>query len=121
MDAPAGDITGATERPSIVRDLGVLTQAGTKFTTIYADPPWPYHNTAARGAAENHYPTPSLEAIRSEPLPELAHSPPQRTQQETVCFPRPDSPGPYLEMYGREEQRDCGWTVCGDQIERRLF
>ena len=31
------------------------------------------------------------------------------------------SPGPYLEMYGREELRDSEWTVYGNQIERRLF
>ena len=28
--------------PSIVRDLGVLIEQGAKFSTIYADPPWPY-------------------------------------------------------------------------------
>jgi N6-adenosine-specific RNA methylase IME4 len=31
------------------------------------------------------------------------------------------SPGPYLEMYGREELPNSNWTVYGDQIERRLF
>lgn len=31
------------------------------------------------------------------------------------------SPGPYLELYGREEQPGTGWTVYGDQVERRLF
>ena len=31
------------------------------------------------------------------------------------------SPGPYLELYGREEQPDSGWTVYGNQVERRLF
>ncbi len=31
------------------------------------------------------------------------------------------SPGPYLELYGREELRDSAWTVYGNQIERRLF
>ena len=31
------------------------------------------------------------------------------------------SPGPYLELYGREEQPNCGWTVYGNQVERRLF
>lgn len=31
------------------------------------------------------------------------------------------SPGPYLELYGREEQPGARWTVYGDQVERRLF
>ena len=31
------------------------------------------------------------------------------------------SPGPYLELYGREEQPSSGWTVYGNQVERRLF
>jgi N6-adenosine-specific RNA methylase IME4 len=31
------------------------------------------------------------------------------------------SPGPYLELYGREELPDSDWTVYGNQVERRLF
>ena len=31
------------------------------------------------------------------------------------------SPGPYLEMYGREELPGGSWTVYGNQVERRLF
>lgn len=31
------------------------------------------------------------------------------------------SPGPYLELYGREEQPNTEWTVFGNQVERRLF
>ena len=31
------------------------------------------------------------------------------------------SPGPYLELYGREEQPRTQWTVYGNQVERRLF
>jgi len=31
------------------------------------------------------------------------------------------SPGPYLELYGREEQPRSQWTVYGNQVERRLF
>jgi N6-adenosine-specific RNA methylase IME4 len=31
------------------------------------------------------------------------------------------SPGPYLELYGREELPGTAWTVFGDQVERRLF
>lgn len=31
------------------------------------------------------------------------------------------SSGPYLELYGREEQPNTDWTVYGNQVERRLF
>jgi N6-adenosine-specific RNA methylase IME4 len=31
------------------------------------------------------------------------------------------SPGPYLELYGREEQPRTEWTVYGNQVERKLF
>lgn len=31
------------------------------------------------------------------------------------------SPGPYLELYGREEQPGTEWTVYGNQVERKLF
>lgn len=31
------------------------------------------------------------------------------------------SPGPYLELYGREEIPNSTWTVYGNQVERRLF
>ncbi len=31
------------------------------------------------------------------------------------------SPGPYLELFGREELPASDWTVFGDQVERRLF
>ena len=29
--------------------------------------------------------------------------------------------GPYLEVYGREEQPNTDWTIHGIQVERRLF
>jgi len=31
------------------------------------------------------------------------------------------SPGPYLELYGREELPNSAWTVYGNRIEKRLF
>ncbi len=34
-----------------------------KFSTFVADPPWQYGNTSTRGAAENHYPTMSIEEL----------------------------------------------------------
>lgn len=193
---PTGTPVGCPSLPSIVRDLGELVEKEAKFSTVYADPPWPYSNTAARGAAENHYRTMTLEAIRSEPVKELvtadAHlhlwttnaflceafdvirawgfryksclvwikpqlgmgnywrvsheylllgvrgSLPFRDRtcrswlmtRRTVHSRKPFafreliervSPGPYLELYGREEQPRSEWTVYGNQVERRLF
>ncbi len=186
----------APSLPNIVRDLGQLVTSGARFPTIYADPPWPYSNTAARGAAENHYRTMTLIAIRSDPVSALAadHAhlhlwttnaflreafdvihdwgfrykscliwvKPQlgmgnywrvsheylllgvrgnlpfqdrtcrswQSVRRTVHSRKPFhfrgliervSPGPYLELYGREEQPHSGWTVYGNQVERRLF
>ena len=194
------DRTGATANrlalPSIVRNLGVLLEQGAKFSTIYADPPWPYSNRASRGAAENHYRTMPVEAICDEPVEQLAAdnahlhlwttngflreafdvieawgfqykscliwTKPQlgmgnywRVSHEyvllgvrgrlpfrdhscqswlsaprTIHSRKPSavralvervSPGPYLELYGREHRLGSGWTVYGDQVERRLF
>src|SRR5690606_16151375 len=62
---------GGIVLPSRVLDLRSLVERDAKFATVYADPPWPYSNTAARGAAENHYRTLSLDAIRNEPVKDL--------------------------------------------------
>lgn len=42
-----------------------------KFSPVYADPPWPYQNRAARGAAEDHSRTMILEDIRGTPVPQI--------------------------------------------------
>lgn len=182
--------------PAIVRSLSALIERRLKFSTIYADPPWPYTNTAARGAAENHYRTMSLKDIRDEPVRELSAADAHLHLWTTNAFLREAfdvirawgfrykscllwikpqigmgnywrvsheflllgtrgnlpfqdntcrswqmarrtthsrkpfafrrlieqvSPGPYLELYGREEQPRSQWTVYGNQVERRLF
>ena len=182
--------------PTIVRDLDQLLRNGVRFSTVYADPPWPYCNTAARGAAEKHYRTMSMDDILNEPIKDLvadnAHLhlwttnaflreafdvihawgfrfksclvwvKPQlgmgnywrvsheflllgvrgnlpfrdktirswQSVRRTIHSRKPFlfreliervSPGPYLELYGREEQPSSGWTVYGNQVERRLF
>ena len=188
---------GITPKPTtVVRDLSQLVNSGRRFRTIYADPPWPYSNTAARGAAENHYRTMTLDDIRGEVVKDLveadAHlhlwttnaflreafdvirawgfkykscliwTKPQlgmgnywrvsheylllgvrgnlpfrdrtvrswQTARRTVHSRKPFlfrglieqvSPGPYLELYGREEHPNTDWTVYGNQVERRLF
>ncbi len=55
-----------------MRDLSVLVARGVRFSTIYADPPWRYENTAARGAAERHYRTMTVEEIAALPVVQLA-------------------------------------------------
>lgn len=182
--------------PSIVRDLNVLLSQGARFPTVYADPPWPYTNTSAHGAAEHHYRTMTLKEIRAEPVKKLAADNAhlhlwttnaflreafdvirawgfqyksclvwikpqlgmgnywrvsheylllgvrgklpfrdhtcrswhiaQRTVHSRKPFPfraliERVSPAPYLELYGREEHPHTGWTVYGNQVERRLL
>ena len=47
----------------VTRNLEALAARGLKFGTVYADPPWAYQNTVARGAAEDHYRTMTLDGI----------------------------------------------------------
>lgn len=187
------DICG---RPSIVRELSTLIHRELKYSTVHADPPWRYANAASRAAAENHYPTMSLDEICSEPVehlieniahlhlwttnaflreafevieawgfqykscliwikPQLGMGNYWRVSHEFLLLgvrgslPFQDkacrswvlerrsihsrkpyrirklieqvSPGPYLELYGREEIPNSQWTVYGNQVERRLF
>jgi N6-adenosine-specific RNA methylase IME4 len=182
--------------PSIVTKLETLLVAKSRFATIYADPPWSYTNKAARGAADNHYATLTVDEICNQPVAKLAATDahlhlwttngflreaflvmdawefrfksclvwikPQlgmgnywrvsheflllgirgnmpfadNTCRRWLLHPRSQhskkpfavraliervSPGPYLELFGREEQPRTEWTVYGNQVERRLF
>ena len=183
-------------RPSIATNLTPLVDAGVRFRTVYADPPWQYSNIASRGAANNHYTTLGIKEICAEPVCELvdddAHLHLRTTNgflreaftvieawgfqyKSCMVWVKPQlgmgnywrvsheflllgvrgscpfgdnscrswvlnrrsqhskkpfafreliervSPGPYLELYGREEQPRTEWTVYGNQVERRLF
>jgi N6-adenosine-specific RNA methylase IME4 len=55
----------------VTRNLEALAARGLKFGTVYADPPWAYQNTAARGAAEDHYRTMTLDDICGLAVPKL--------------------------------------------------
>ena len=66
--------SGRRERP----DLKVIGNDGMAhvdeptpdvFSAIVIDPPWRYDNVATRGAAEDHYPTMSLEELAALELP----------------------------------------------------
>jgi N6-adenosine-specific RNA methylase IME4 len=184
------------QRPSITHDLSELVDEGLRYSTIYADPPWQYENTASRGAASNHCPTMSVGELCEMPIRLLAEAnshlhlwttngflrdafdvmqawgfaykscfvwvKPQlgmgnywRVSHEFLLFgirgsltfrentlhswlsaPRTRhskkpcairllveraSPGPYLELFGREELPNSAWTVFGNEIARRLF
>lgn len=43
-----------------------------KYTVIYADPPWKYQQKSVSGAAENHYPTMSIQELCELPIEQLA-------------------------------------------------
>lgn len=43
-----------------------------KYSVIYADPPWRYAQKGLQGAAENHYPTMSIEELYALPVADLA-------------------------------------------------
>ena len=70
-----------------VDDLDALVSKGITFSTILADPPWPYREGGVRGAAAKHYGTIPLQDIATLPVPQLAQLPllgpgvrPQRRQ-----------------------------------------
>lgn len=43
-----------------------------QYSIIYADPPWRYSAKKVQGAAENHYPTMSIEELCALPVADLA-------------------------------------------------
>ena len=43
-----------------------------QYPIIYADPPWRYTAKKVQGAAENHYPTMSINELCALPVAELA-------------------------------------------------
>ena len=43
-----------------------------KYSIVYADPPWRYSAKNVQGAAENHYPTMSIEELCALPVADLA-------------------------------------------------
>ena len=52
--------------------LEQLIDAGKKFGTVYADPPWSYGNQATRSSTDKHYKTMPLADICSLPIEQLA-------------------------------------------------
>ena len=68
-----GSVQTRSEHPDrIVTSLQTLIDAGRRYSTIYADPPWKYDNQGTRAATNNHYPTMTVEQIAAEPVADLA-------------------------------------------------
>ena len=62
------------------------------YEIIYADPPWRYSAKKVRGAAENHYPTMSIDELCALPVAELAAKdsapiPPHRQLSAMIRIP----------------------------------
>jgi N6-adenosine-specific RNA methylase IME4 len=55
-----------------ISNLNCLLETSRMFGTIYADPPWKYDNTAARGSAGKHYGCMTVDEICALPIDRLA-------------------------------------------------
>ena len=55
------------------REPAPITSMG-PFSVILADPPWPFDDAEPTRAVENHYPTPTLDEIKSLPVPAATDS-----------------------------------------------
>jgi N6-adenosine-specific RNA methylase IME4 len=58
----------APERGCTLGDLQALAASGSRFGTVYADPPWPYGNQATRASTGRHYRTMAVEDIAALPV-----------------------------------------------------
>jgi N6-adenosine-specific RNA methylase IME4 len=54
-------VRGASDNSAEPSEVSALPRG--QFRTIVADPPWRYGNTRTRGAAEDHYPTMTIEEL----------------------------------------------------------
>ena len=99
------------------------------YEIIYADPPWRYSAKKVQGAAENHYPTMSIEELCALPVADLAakdadihqfiispieaHSKkPDETRDKIVALM---GDRPRVELFAR--QTPPGWDVWGNEVE----
>ena len=69
VDLP--DLTAKTPGRTASR-LEDLLDAGERFGTLYADPPWQYRNSGTRAAAKRHYGCMSIEDLAALPVARLA-------------------------------------------------
>jgi len=64
--------TEKSDEMCAVSDLYELINAGKKFKTIYADPPWQYSNQSTRSATDTQYETMSIDDICNLPISQLS-------------------------------------------------
>ena len=119
-------INRAVTRPTIVGDLSELVVHGHKYRTVLADPPWRYDNTSSRGAAANHYQTMTVAEICRQPVSDLVTDHSHLHLWTTNAFL--ESAFDVMRAWGFEFKSclvwvkpNIGWTVYGNQVERRLF
>jgi hypothetical protein len=67
-----------------ISNLNCLLETSRMFGTIYADPPWKYDNTAARGSAGKHYGCMTVDEICALPIDRLA-APNSHLPESRVC------------------------------------
>lgn len=95
------------------------------YNIIYADPPWRYEQRKVQGAAENHYPTMSIDELCALPVPELAasvhqfiispieqHSKKPDEARDKILALMGDLPR--VELFAR--QKTPGWDAWGNEI-----
>lgn len=58
------------QRRGEMRETNAAQELTGRWSLVYADPPWQYANTGLTGAAEDHYPTMSTDAICAMPIAE---------------------------------------------------
>lgn len=91
-----------------MHDLGELVADEIRFPTVMGDPPWPYQNTASRGAVANHYPTMSVEEICSEPISQLVEDDAHLHLWTTNAFL--ESAFSVIRAWGFEFKSCCVWV-----------
>jgi len=67
-----GLVYDVNKNESAICSLESLIADGSKFGTIYADPPWRYGNQGTRAATDNHYVTMTPAEIAALPIASLA-------------------------------------------------
>jgi N6-adenosine-specific RNA methylase IME4 len=63
-----------SDEPTVISPPENTWGTPTEFSTIVADPPWQYENTASDGAAVDHYPTMSLDQLEAIQIPAAANA-----------------------------------------------
>ena len=77
-----------------------------KYDTVYIDPPWQYSNSGISGAADNHYPTMSIEELCKLEIPSADNA----TMFVWVTNPILFEALPLIEKWGFEYKTNLVWV-----------